>query len=48
MNHGALYGKSMIPNEIMNVLNEIAYLHHKSFCLSLCQLFIGPRFNRSC
>jgi len=27
MIHGALYGKSMIPNEIMSILNESAYLH---------------------
>lgn len=27
MDHGALYGKSMIPNDIMNILNENAYLH---------------------
>jgi len=31
MNHGGLYGKSMIPNELMNILNENAYLHRNNF-----------------
>jgi hypothetical protein len=40
MNHGALYGKSMIPNEIMNVLNENACLHRNNLSLVYCQSFI--------
>jgi hypothetical protein len=41
MDHGALCGKSMIPNEIMNILNENAYLHRKDSCLLFNQSFIG-------
>ena len=37
MDHGALYGKSMIPNEIMSILNENAYLHQNNFGLAFLQ-----------
>lgn len=41
MDHGALYGKSMIPNEIMNILNENTYLHRNNSCVLLNQPFMG-------